>query len=460
MDDDWIDTLIAAALDLSLPTLSLTRQEPAAQFDGGGRLTWREESGVRLHAQTGGGEQALEMLAQEPMPGQLIPHGQYLNLSGETQDGWHVCAERVPFDGCSAFAGSPHLDWDLPLRRLELTLTEGKGNARAVRALMGPSPPLWVRTTQTTVRNERRSSTRTACDWLQAAGPSWELAAFRRSGPWFEVQGVFRDEGGPPAEDFLGAVRAAFSFALGRLVFLRGYEVSGGGETRRVLWHPAGLPHHTPIVPPLGQELAFRANVEPFLQRAVPFFLTDLGAAVAQHLGLVWETSNNALQTRLAVASICSEGLIRRAAQAAGAAGAPTENERASLDAWLTANTAPNGATLSTQFVNRVRGSVTAMNNRRPQDILNDWRAGGLLGVTNEDVQAWRELRNPVAHGGMIEMEGDHPELQAVLNRLTRVLNLMNRITLQMIGYEGPYTDYSLAGWPTVAFPAAPPGSL
>jgi hypothetical protein len=207
----------------------------------------------------------------------------------------------------------------------------------------------------------------------------------------------------------------------------------------------------------LGRHRAYHAHVEALLGKAIDFFLTEQGECVAHHLYLCWDTADNAWATRFTVASICVEGLVRLATQAdAGDAGGHTCEDVAAARQWLVANE----ATLSPRFVARIRGFLGTLNHQRPVDILRRWQRQGLLGVTAEEVAAWQELRNPGAHAGLVGPAADRDELQADATRFARVINLMNRVVLQLMGYRGLYVDYAQPGWPEVEFHAAPPGAL
>src|SRR5687767_5056594 len=104
--------------------------------------------------------------------------------------------------------------------------------------------------------------------------------------------------------------------------------------------------------------------------------------------------------------------------------------------------------------------SLSSMGGWRPVDTLRDWADRGILGITAEDIEAWSRTRNPAAHAGLVAPTKDRDETQVLLNRYHRVLNMLNRIVLQLIGYTGQYTDYSRPGWPDVEFPAAATATL
>ena len=88
-------------------------------------------------------------------------------------------------------------------------------------------------------------------------------------------------------------------------------------------------------------------------------------------------------------------------------------------------------------------------------DVLYDWASRGVLGVTKEDVVAWEITRNPGAHGGLIGPAKDRDKLQERITNYRRISNLINKVTLQRIGYAGMFTDYGQRNWPLIPFPKA-----
>jgi hypothetical protein len=201
--------------------------------------------------------------------------------------------------------------------------------------------------------------------------------------------------------------------------------------------------------PPLGMGLTYLNNVETLLGHATNFFLSDSGGPLAQQLGVCWDTVDNHFFTQLAVASICVEALVGlSAATPVNHDRGFCSEDRIAISAWLDSHT----RRLSTSFVNRVRGFIAALDHRRPVDVLRDWQREGILSVTDDDIRAWESIRHPAAHGRLQLDARSENEVQALLNAFHRVLNLINRIVLQLVGYEGAYVDYAQPGWPETPF--------
>lgn len=72
-----------------------------------------------------------------------------------------------------------------------------------------------------------------------------------------------------------------------------------------------------------------------------------------------------------------------------------------------------------------------------------------LNAVTAEQIAAWKELRNKLAHGGTFSSAN----LQKLVNLNNAVLVLFYHIVFHIIKYSGSYTDYSALHWPMKPYP-------
>jgi hypothetical protein len=345
--------------------------------------------------------------------------------------------------------------WDFFSRRVTLARARERvrpDQGRLVRGLIGPSPPLWTRTTETEIRNEHFGRKSFTTDWLVYPCQLGDVAARRQSEDWFEVRLGLPEGPGTSLEAFeiLSAIRTAFSFALGRRLVIRGLEDIRPDQEIRILVTERGVTRNS-LLKPLGAGSAFHDNLENLLSRATDFFLATRGSSVAQQLALCWDTADNHFPTRLAVASICLEALLRLAS-GGGIADDPgfTESDRSALLNWLCSQ-ADN---LTDRFRKRLRGFIAALRHRRSVDTLWDWERRGVLSITPDDIRAWESIRNPAAHGALFAIVPSTDDLQTTLDAFHRVQNLTNRVVLHLFGYQGQYVDYSKPGWPETAFPS------
>jgi hypothetical protein len=455
--NDWLDTLASQDLEIAVPTFALI-QDGAIRFRGSGRLHWRADSDVRVMGTTDGASELRDKFGRTGAPGQLLPQSAYLSMQGQTPDGWEVSTEQVSSDGYLHNWDSPHVTWDFFCRRLTLSRIHARmqpGQCRLVRGLIGPPPSIWTRVTETEIRNDYFGSRSFTTDWLVYRCQLGDVAARQRSEEWFEVRLDLPGDADPPpgAFEILSAIRTAFSFALGKRLLIRGIEDIRPDREIRLLATDRGVARNS-LPKPLGTGSAFHDNIENLLACATDFFLTNRGGPVAQQLALCWDTADNHFSTQLAVASICVEALLRLTSDG-GTKDDPgfIENDRSALVGWLCSQ----AHTLSARFLKRMHGFVAALRHRRPIDTLWDWEHQGILSVTAEDIRAWESIRNPAAHGGLFTNVPSPDDLQAILNAHHRVQNLINRLVLHLIDYQGRYVDYAQPGWPETPFPAIRP---
>jgi hypothetical protein len=311
--------------------------------------------------------------------------------------------------------------------------------------------------THTAVTNDYFHSASSAADWLLSSVSFGKVAARQRSPEWFELR-ILVDTVPLKADspDLISAGVNAFSFALGRKLSVRGFweHTAKGNETRCLLAGSEEVKQHE-LLPPLGGGIAFIDRVEQLIGGATDFFLTETGERAAGYLNLCWDTADNDLTTRMAVAGSSLEGLLRMVSpKGAGSAGNSADTE--AVDKWLEGSV----GVLSPSFHARLTGLLKSMSDRRPVDVLRDWEARHILGVTREDIDAWQKTRNPAAHGALPMPGLDREDLQLAYSRSNHVLNLINRVVLQLLDYKGTYRDYAQEGYPEVEFPAADPESL
>ena len=69
--------------------------------------------------------------------------------------------------------------------------------------------------------------------------------------------------------------------------------------------------------------------------------------------------------------------------------------------------------------------------------------------VTQEEVNAWNELRNPTAHGSW---EPKDDTMQVHFDDLYKLVTLVYRLVFVRIGYGGRFNARNVKGWPVHEF--------
>jgi hypothetical protein len=107
-------------------------------------------------------------------------------------------------------------------------------------------------------------------------------------------------------------------------------------------------------------------------------------------------------------------------------------------------------------FTNRIQGLVAGLTSVRAIDRMKWLAERG--GADPAHVEAWQKLRNRGVHPAT-KGEADVASLdfQKMMDELYRVTVLLYHIVFHVIGYHGPYTDYSTRNFPVKSYPLAPP---
>ena len=96
----------------------------------------------------------------------------------------------------------------------------------------------------------------------------------------------------------------------------------------------------------------------------------------------------------------------------------------------------------------RVLGMLEMLNQVRPTDVLYAVNAASPRFFSNDEIEAWKSLRNPAAHGRFDNSSADF------LRKVALVFNIMNKIVMRTVGYEGQFVDYSTMEWALTTFGA------
>lgn len=180
-----------------------------------------------------------------------------------------------------------------------------------------------------------------------------------------------------------------------------------------------------------------------FLARASDFFASDIGAAVGNYLLVGMDSRNNTFTTHSLVLCVVLEGLARFFRLQQDVPSDDASEPPMTPDREQAVKTALIDAGFSERKSRRIVGWIKGMDKGTSgKNSLNDLAAEGIV-VTPEDVKAWTELRNKPAHGHLLMTEEDAADHQSYIDCICRVSNLINKLLLQAIGYEGPYFDYT-----------------
>jgi ApeA N-terminal domain 1 len=162
---------------------------------------------------------------------------------------------------------------------------------------------------------------------------------------------------------------------------------------------------------------------------------------VSRGLFLVMEALRSYADVQVLTLGVAAEYLIKRTFPKIAAVEETFAKEVADLRNDL-------DKTLGERLKSRLFGFLGIMLEPSPYEMIRKFCE--IYGLDKEVAEAWRESRNPTAHGDFPEPE----DFLETLNNRHKVLYLCYAIVLAFIGYEGPHSRYDLPGWPVGHWPA------
>jgi hypothetical protein len=103
-------------------------------------------------------------------------------------------------------------------------------------------------------------------------------------------------------------------------------------------------------------------------------------------------------------------------------------------------------------YLERVKSAIKREDFFKDEESVRKAGSWIKVNLTEDEITAWRQLRNPLAHG-RFDVDFNSPtEIQDKLNQAARVANIVNKFVLAIIGYQGEYRDYSSVSYPTCDF--------
>ena len=79
------------------------------------------------------------------------------------------------------------------------------------------------------------------------------------------------------------------------------------------------------------------------------------------------------------------------------------------------------------------------------------WKLQEAGAITGEEIQSWKKLRHPSAHGGL---DIQNQQMQELVDHMHHVTTMIYKIVFLSIGYRGYYSNVAIRGWSTEFFDA------
>ncbi len=438
LDASWLGKIAAGRFETEIVPLTITNGY-GESFEGQGSLTWTSEHGVQIGAMTNGSETLLKRLGQSPCSvGQVIPAEYYLQLHGRTRNGEQVVIERICPGDYSLNVGHPTVVWKIPQNSVysNVSFAEPKASLSKdayAEAILSPMLLSWPRRSETTYDNPHFGIQSSDSDWLAFTYSGGQVSAQRLAN---DLGRVRVEQAGNVSPDVSLAVSLAFGFLTGRKVSIVGKEVRNERSLTRTIFYPTTGRTRNRFSPPLSDNPGLLASCEPMLSKATEFFCTEMGKQAGNLLHMCHMSVDSTFTIHSLVACVVLESLVKLLAPSKGLATTITAEQK---DKILT-NLREIG--LGEQVAERFSGFIRKMDEVSPKNHLHTWAAGGLLGIIREDAKAWDRLRNRAAHGRLLMDGKDKAEEQKHWTALQRVKNLINKLLLNAMQYDGNYYDH------------------
>lgn len=407
-------------------------------FEGQGFLTWTNTDGVRIEALTTGTGNLLSQCGKAPCPpGQILPDEYFLQLEGETRNGQSVSIKRILPDDYHIYAGHSLVAWRIRQPNvLSTTVIEDSVGAtsrtRCTELLLPVEDFHWPRSSDTTYDNPHFGSHLCKRDWLESECSGVNIAAQQLNPTTARVRIDYSDEKAAPVESGVGL---AFSFLVGRRVAALAEESVNGTIIRRVIYLPQRRKTKSRFPRPLRNDPRLDGDCENLFSSSVNFFCTEQGREVGSLLCMCLDSTDSTFTSHALVICVALESLIKLLAPHVFTTQTLSDEQKAELLSCI------RSMGLGERVVNRFSGFSGRMDELSPKNLLRAWADKGLLGISKEDVQAWDRLRNRAAHGAVLLAGGDYAERQKEITALDRIKNVLNKLILNAMKYEGHFFD-------------------
>jgi hypothetical protein len=438
MLDDWMSVLESGKYETLLRDLTISR--PGGEMHRGvGLLTWGEDDGVDFVAETEHDGDPFSLVSPFQL-GQIIPAKEQYRLTATVPSGWHL--------ETSAFVTSPSIDfagglstWTHKCRALTLSRPLNSDFKPSLLALVKPLKQfVYPKLSEIHDDNPYFGRTRKLSDWFEHEG-SFGRVVVRRSGAESALVLIKGEIDQDQFETALESVRLAFSFVEGRSVQVVGYQALACNEQRRRIYPKLSTTEGTFVPVLMAMYGGGREPYGPLLCRAIDFFHTETEKAYSDQLRMCWAMSDSYASQRAFAACAAVESLVQKVNQVSPELGSKEIRAQEVIRRYLS----NPRKKLDQSFVHRIDSFFAAMKRSTPKDILQGWSESGFLGTEEADLKAWGELRNRVSHGHLHfhVPEKEFPELSRRFKSLARVQNMVNKLVLLAMGYEGYYFDYA-----------------
>jgi hypothetical protein len=439
--DFWLKELSKINAPAELPEIKLTRAKDGKTFKGPGSVARDPDGQLRLKLYSPGEFKDGFGLIDLP-PGTVIPRQDLFDLEAVDMHGhpWR------------SYGIWPHANVSLPTGT---AVVEGK-----VDRLVGSRSPFKVEKSHLSMMfhtdcrfpvNQRERTERRIGDKLLSANYSRSAAELEAGGLKFRlfrnvqqlVAQVAGDWASTEAEGLAVQVASGLQFMLGCRLQADAFTLTGVESQTQIVQSVARDRRSSRIEPP--RNWGSGAN-EGLTWEIFKSFLEHVRAApsakareLCRWTAEVIDTGRAPLEVSSLVLCVAVEGIV-------GLLQGKESTDTALLADIKRAHDVASSAEFPAGLKPRIIGAILAMKQLRARDYLEQLVDKGAISTVH--VEAWKSLRNASAHADA--SDGDW--IVPTVRKSSVVLALYYQLVFMLIGYRGPYTDYSQIGWPERSF--------
>lgn len=427
-------------------TLTQCKENPAVIF-GPGEI-WQDADGVlqfKFFVIDPASYRAVSIFNRVVEIGKLIPGDQYFSLKAEEFHRPAWTSERVMFpdsrgaSDCGVVYGT--LSDLVNLREYDHSNPPKKDSAEAWLKGKLDFPCNRLTETKRVIGGEERnwSSSRDVAQFDHGGEFEFE---FSKEGENVKVSvGVPR---GYALKKLISRMQEALQFVSGGevLVMAVEFQTNHEGQIREEIWLRSVGEHHGKTIAPPTRFSSCQCNgFWRLFSLYLDFALTDKTDMMHP---LSWRIHG---VIGAHAASIETEVLVLTTAVEWLAGHFPTEADTDFQRDLKVVQDAVTDAIISKKSRSRISGSLSGMKKTRNTDMLRAF-------ITKHDLDegffdAWKNLRNPAAHGDGLKDR----DLASTLRLKDQVLCLFYSLIFSLIGYSGRRIDYSRTKWPLANWP-------
>jgi len=436
----WLEKIASGNFETELVKLTLTNGY-GDRFEGHGQLTWTTKDGVQVDAWTDGIEILFKRYeGRSPcLPRQIIPSEYYLRLEGQTFHQETVVIERIFPNDYTINTAYPTVPWKILQHNVlsEVSITDRNVSiyqSAQTELLLNPVVLSWPRESNTICDNPHFPINSSIHDWLEFDFSGGHVVAKQLKGDLVKVR-LDSVAHGDPMASF--AVSLAFGFISGRSIKIIAEERRDEQAVTKMIYYPARDRTKNRFSPPLSNDPRMRTECESLLSKATKFFCTDIGRQAGDLLRICHISANSTFTNQALVFCVIFEGLVKLLVPKRQLEKSICTEQKNEIIACLKRIMLDKGT------IERFSGFIGKMDEVSSSNNLHVWASNGLMGITRDDVRAWNKLRHPAAHGQLL-MDGKNiADKQENIYAMDRVKNLLNKLFLNAMEYEGRYYDYA-----------------